>query len=184
MNNLNYGIIGNCRSGALVSEKGSIDWLCLPQFDSPSVFAKILDKEIGGHFSIEPAKPKKISQQYVKNTNILNTRFECEDGIFEVHDFMPRYRMDGSKERYIPSDLIRYFKHISGSPRFIIHYDPKLEYAAVGTSIAIHNDYIKSKTGALFQRVCRGFFERPPAFRTRRLPGPEARTEQRLRCRR
>ncbi|HEY9124877.1 MAG TPA: trehalase-like domain-containing protein, partial [Bacteroidales bacterium] len=53
MNNLNYGVIGNCRSAALVSSTGSIDWCCLPDFDSPSVFAKILDKEKGGYMAFE-----------------------------------------------------------------------------------------------------------------------------------
>ncbi|MFA9388864.1 MAG: glycoside hydrolase family 15 protein [Prolixibacteraceae bacterium] len=146
MNNLNYGIIGNCRSGALVSETGSIDWLCLPQFDSSSVFAKILDKNKGGNFTIVPANEHKTEQYYVKNTNILCTRFVCSDGTFEVLDFMPRYKVDGSNSRYSPPDLIRYFKLISGQPQFSIHYDPRLEYAQHETNNNIETEYIKSKT--------------------------------------
>jgi GH15 family glucan-1,4-alpha-glucosidase len=98
MDNLNYGIIGNCRTGALISEDGSIDWLCLPQFDSPSVFAKILDDEKGGHFAIKPVNVENIEQRYIKNTNILSTRFTCKEGIFEVQDFMPRYKTEQLKE--------------------------------------------------------------------------------------
>ena len=52
MDNLNYGVIGNCRSAALISDKGSIDWFCLPDFDSPSIFARILDNVKGGYFSV------------------------------------------------------------------------------------------------------------------------------------
>ena len=63
MDNLNYGIIGNCGAGALVSETGSVDWLCLPEFDSPSVFARLLDEEIGGRFEILPLHPRQIKQQ-------------------------------------------------------------------------------------------------------------------------
>lgn len=146
MRNLNYGIIGNCRSGALVSDKGSIDWLCLPQFDSSSVFAKILDEKIGGSFEVIPENSTSIDQEYVKNTNILRTRFSCTNGIFEVHDFMPRYISDGVKERYSPPDLIRFFKYISGTPRFSLIYNPKLEYAKNGTKTIIENDYLKSYT--------------------------------------
>ncbi|MDA3927779.1 MAG: glycoside hydrolase family 15 protein [Prolixibacteraceae bacterium] len=146
MENLNYGIIGNCRSGALVSETGSIDWLCLPQFDSPSVFAKILDENTGGHFEILPTKAYKTTQKYIKNTNILCTRFVCSDGIFEVHDFMPRYRMEKDKERYSPADLIRYFKHVDGKPSFKITYHPKLEYAKYSTQNIVEEEYIKSTT--------------------------------------
>ena len=146
MNNLNYGIIGNCSTGALVSETGSIEWLCLPQFDSPSVFAKLLDKNIGGSFDIIPINLENTQQKYIKNTNILCTRFKCKDGIFEVHDFMPRYKMDSSPERYSPPDLIRYFKLIDGQPRFKIKYDPKLEYAKYPTGNTIDEGYIKSNT--------------------------------------
>lgn len=146
MNNLNYGIIGNCQSGALVSEDGTIEWLCLPHFDSPSVFAALLDQEKGGSFKIKPLKPISIHQEYVKSTNILKTRFTCEDGIFEVHDFMPRYKVDGSKERYFPPDLIRYFKLIEGQPELSIHYNPKLEYARHETFSRVDEGYIKSYT--------------------------------------
>ena len=84
MGNLDYGAIGNCRSAALVSAKGSIDWLCFPDFDSPSVFAKILDKEKGGSLSFEVEAGCKISQQYKAHTNILSTLFETEEWAFEV----------------------------------------------------------------------------------------------------
>src|SRR5258708_2520092 len=72
----NYGIIGNMRTAALVGMDGSIDWLCLPHFDSPSVFASILDDRKGGHFSIAPvARAGRHNQFYCPSTNILVTRF-------------------------------------------------------------------------------------------------------------
>ena len=64
MDNLDYGIIGNCRSAALISKTGSLDWCCLPEFDSSSVFAKLLDDKIGGSFSIQVAEEYKITQRY------------------------------------------------------------------------------------------------------------------------
>ena len=112
MDNLNYGIVGNCKSAALISKDGSIDWLCLPKFDSSSVFGRLLDDEKGGHLAIMPENLNETRQFYIPRTNILCTRFECEDGIFEVHDFMPRYQ--NQKEKYYsPPDIIRYFKHIA-----------------------------------------------------------------------
>jgi GH15 family glucan-1,4-alpha-glucosidase len=90
--NLNYGIIGNCKSSALIYEDSSIDWCCLPQFDSPSVFGKILDKNIGGSFKIECDPSYVIKQEYIEKTCILITRFKNLDSEFEVVDFMPRYQ--------------------------------------------------------------------------------------------
>ena len=88
MNNLNYGVIGNCRSAALVSDKGSIDWCCLPDFDSPSLFARLLDNEIGGYFSFEVGDEYVISQKYIYWTNVLCTEFRSDKGTFEVIDFI------------------------------------------------------------------------------------------------
>ncbi len=145
MENLNYGIIGNCKSAALVSEKGSIDWLCLPKFDAPSVFAKLLDKEKGGSIAIEPEKPLSTTQEYIERTNVLTTRFVCEDGVFEVIDFMPRYRNENGTY-YSPPDVVRIFNRISGAPTFKVTYNPKLEYALHETHISDQKKYIKAIT--------------------------------------
>jgi len=145
MNNLDYGIIGNCQSAALISKQGSLDWCCLPNFDSYSVFAKILDADIGGSFEIMVSDDYKISQKYIHKTNILVTEFNNGKDVFEFIDFMPRYKNeDGSF--YAPSDIVRYVNLISGTPKFRIKYDPKLEYAIGRTDIEVKTNFIKSIT--------------------------------------
>jgi GH15 family glucan-1,4-alpha-glucosidase len=85
-----YGLIGNMQTAALVGRNGSIDWLCLPHFDSPSIFAGILDEKKGGHFKIAPmAQVTTRKQVYWPDTNILITRFLLGDGVVEVIDYMP-----------------------------------------------------------------------------------------------
>jgi GH15 family glucan-1,4-alpha-glucosidase len=84
-----YGFIGDCRTSALVSNKGSIDWLCLPDFDSDSIFCKILDQDKGGYFSISPVGNYLSSQIYKENTNILKTDFFNYAGRVLLTDFMP-----------------------------------------------------------------------------------------------
>ena len=137
--NLNYGIVGNCRSSALINYDASIDWCCLPNFDSPSVFANILDDEIGGHFKIFCDKNYNITQKYSENTCILITTFSNNHDEFEIIDFMPRYRKE-SGVFYSPPEIIRIFKLLKGEPRFKIVYDPRLEY-----SNGITNNYIKER---------------------------------------
>src|SRR4051812_1216903 len=87
----NHGIVGNMRSAALVSLDGSVDWLCLPRFDSPSVFGALLDAERGGRFRIAPAAAGQLrhKQYYWPDTNVLVTRFLHPDGVAEVEDYMP-----------------------------------------------------------------------------------------------
>jgi len=86
----NYAIIGNMRSAALVGLKGSIDWFCFPHFDSPSIFASILDDGKGGHFKISPLiEDSKSKQHYWPDTNVLITRFYNSEGIVEITDYMP-----------------------------------------------------------------------------------------------
>lgn len=145
MDNLAFGIIGNCRSAALISDKGSIDWCCLPEFDSPSVFAKILDDDIGGHFGIKVSDDYKIDQHYYKNTGILLTLFDNGTDAFTIWDFMPRYRMETEKF-HSPPDIIRYIEYIKGKPKFSADYQPKLEYAEGITNTYVKEDFIVSLT--------------------------------------
>ena len=84
---LDYGIIGNCMSSALIKSDGSLDWWCAPRFDSPSAFARILDKDVGGTFQILPVGKYKIRQNYLKNTNVLETIFYNNKNSFRVLDF-------------------------------------------------------------------------------------------------
>lgn len=145
MKNLDYGIIGNCRACALVSKTGTISWCCLPNFDSSSVFAELLDEEKGGKFEILVDDSYEVKQNYVYDTNLLRTKFTSDEGVFEVLDFMPRYRTD-KQEFHTPPDVVRYFKYISGRPRFKLNYDPRLEYAKYRTKQLVKSDYIKNFT--------------------------------------
>lgn len=145
MTNLNYGIIGNCRSAALVSEKGSIEWCCLPEFDSSSVFARLLDDTIGGSFAINTTPDYKVTQLYLENTAILTTTFSNGTDTFEVNDFMPRYRKENGAY-HSPPEIIRYIRKLSGSPSFSVQYDPKLEYALDDTRSYVKEDFIISVT--------------------------------------
>ena len=83
-----HGVIGNCRSAALVSRRGTIDWLCWPRFDSPSIFGALLDDR-AGHWSLHPTAPFSSRQRYVPGTNVLETRFRTAGGSVVVTDFMP-----------------------------------------------------------------------------------------------
>ncbi len=145
MDNLNYGIIGNCRSAAIVSNVGSLDWCCLPEFDSSSVFAKILDEKNGGSFEILVDDSYSISQCYESQTCILVTTYTNGEDAFEVHDFMPRYYKN--KDGYhAPPEVVRYFKHKFGRPEFSVKYNPKLEYAKGVTNSYVKEDFIVSLT--------------------------------------
>lgn len=138
MYNLNYGVIGNCKTGALVSEKGSIDWLCFPNFNSPSIFSKILDEQKGGCFAFEVSEDYSIFQKYIYNTNILCTQFISDEGSFEVLDFMPRYHTASDNGYYLPPEIYRYIRLLKGKPRFRIVYNPVLNYAR---DKVIHKQY-------------------------------------------
>ena len=141
MNISDYGVIGNCRSSALVSKEGSIDWCCLPDFDSPSVFARLIDDEIGGHFSILPVGDYAITQQYVNNTNILDTTFVSATAAFRILDFMPIYRTEESNYYNAP-EIYRIITVLRGAPVIKTEYFPMLNYARP-TKGTVNKNYIK-----------------------------------------
>src|SRR4051812_28872495 len=81
-----YGLIGNCRSAALISKHGSIDWCCIPEFDSPAIFSAILDCENGGAFTVQPVPRFSASQRYLPCTNVLETAFSNDEGQVKITD--------------------------------------------------------------------------------------------------
>jgi len=143
MNNLNYAVIGNCRSAALISDKGSIDWCCLPDFDSPSVFASLLDTNKGGSFGFAVSDDYSISQRYFYRTNVLCTEYKSDEGSFEVIDFMPRYKTSDS-DYFAPAEIYRYIRLKSGSPKFKIIYNPLLNYARDEVTHVLGDHHIRT----------------------------------------
>ncbi len=122
----NYGVIGNLRTAALVGINGSIDWLCLPNFDSPSVFGAILDDAKGGRFSISsPCDHARRKQFYWPATNVLVTRFQSDRGVGELIDFMPIVA-DGKALR---DQVIRQVKVSRGEMTFDLICEPAFDYA-------------------------------------------------------
>jgi len=134
----NYGLIGNLRTAAFVGMDGSIDWLCLPNFDSPSVFAAILDDRVGGRFKISPVGDGfRLKQHYWPNTNILITRFLHPRGVGEITDYMPVN--NGS---HPPADqVVRRVRVVHGEMQFRVHCQPAFDYAR-----ATHDVYVEGLT--------------------------------------
>jgi GH15 family glucan-1,4-alpha-glucosidase len=116
-----YGVIGDMRSVALVGKHGSIDWCCLPAFDSPSVFGAILDDEKGGFWSVAPRVESDCKQMYLPDTNVLITRFFADEGMAEVTDFMTVGRE--------PRRIVRIVKAIRGPLAFRMECRPAFDYA-------------------------------------------------------
>jgi GH15 family glucan-1,4-alpha-glucosidase len=123
-----YGVIGDLYTVALVGKNGSIDWCCLPDFDSPSVFGAILDSAKGGFFRIAPIETSgtDLKQMYLPNTNILITRFLNADGVSEITDFMPiKHTASAQSEHH----LIRAIHVVTGSHSFALECRPAFNYA-------------------------------------------------------
>ena len=122
-----YGIIGDMHSLALVGMDGSIDWLCFPHFDSPSVFAAILDDEKGGRFKVSPAFESFTTKQlYWPDTNVLVTRFFLHHGVGEVIDYMP---VDDPEDGHWRHQLIRRVRVVRGEVTFRMECSPAFDYA-------------------------------------------------------
>ena len=120
-----HGLIGDLQTAALVSTDGTVDWFCCPRFDSPSVFASLLDADKGGYFRIAPDHDGCVTRQlYFPDTAILITRFMTPDGVGEVTDFMP---IAGDR----PTDrhrLVRLIRVVRGSLRFVMEIKPRFDY--------------------------------------------------------
>ena len=157
---LEHGIVGNCATCALVSRKGAVEWMCWPDFSSPSVFAKILDSEKGGHLSITPRHRCRTEQRYISDTNILETTFSCRKYEFTVTDFFPRYRpiIPRVKGRKIGKNvLIRIIEPKRGRPEIRVEFSPKMDYARGSTEVAWEKNGATARKGRAEIRMAASF---------------------------
>src|SRR5215210_7882261 len=135
-----HGIIGNLYTAALVGTDGTIDWLCLPTFDSPSVFCSILDDQIGGHFALRPVEYTRSQQLYLPDTNVLLTRYFSPEGLAETLDFMPIVARPDERHR-----LVRNVRVIRGKMMFRVECLPAFDYARRDHSVSF------GESGAVFE---------------------------------
>jgi GH15 family glucan-1,4-alpha-glucosidase len=138
-----HGLIGDLQTAALVSTDGEIDWLCMPRFDSPSVFGSLLDAEQGGYFRIHPADKGYTSRQlYLPDTAVLVTRFMTEEGVAEVVDFMPVSDQARSTEHH---RLVRIVRVVRGQMRLEFELFPAFDYGRAPHQLEL------TENGALFR---------------------------------
>ncbi|MPZ50129.1 MAG: glycoside hydrolase family 15 protein [Dehalococcoidia bacterium] len=124
-----YAVIGDCRSAALVSSEGSIDWLCFPRFDSRSVFGALLDVQRGGFFRVRPAGPYEVQRRYLPETNVLETIFRCQSGGFVLRDLMPVATEAEKRLELTPAhELLREIEVTEGQVDIEIDYLPRPDY--------------------------------------------------------
>jgi GH15 family glucan-1,4-alpha-glucosidase len=146
-----YALIGDLHTVALVGKNGSIDWCCLPRFDSPSVFGALLDTRKGGFFRIAPTDEDQnitYKQLYLPETNVLLSRFLTVDGIGEITDFMPIKQVGSAEHQH---QIIRSVEVVHGSLSFTLVCRPGFNYARDSHSVEISRD------GAIFQSQSFGF---------------------------
>ena len=137
-----HGLIGDLQTAALVATDGTIDFFCCPRFDSPSVFASLLDADNGGHFRVAPVADNYVSKQlYFPSTAMLITRFMTPDGVGEVLDFMPVIQGEPTSQHR----LVRYLRVARGTMQFQVDIQPRFDYGRDKHTVEI------TDTGAVFR---------------------------------
>ena len=136
------------RTVALVGMNGSIDWLCFPNFDSPSVFARVLDDKKGGHFSIGPTNTDRMTPKrfYWPDTNVLVTRFLSPEGVAEIIDFMP---VSSSVVPFEEHPIIRFVRVARGEMSFRLECKPAFDYAREEHSVEVHSGGARFRSSGL-----------------------------------
>jgi len=139
---LNHGLVGNGSLLALVSPTSAIDWMCMPRFDSPSVFGRLLGQDQGGVFRIlSGGREVPGEMAYLSNTNVLRTTFEKDGGTWEIIDFAPRLPTGWGVRA--PIQLCRLLRPIKGVVKLSVNFDPRLDYGRGRTSLVPQHDCIE-----------------------------------------
>jgi GH15 family glucan-1,4-alpha-glucosidase len=126
-----YALVGDCRSAALVSRCGSIDWLCWPRFDSPAIFAALLDRHHAGYWSISPVGDCRFERAYIRDSNVLKTEFICSAGRGTLTDLMPVAREEFKRQNMLPDhEILRHVACSQGELLLEIDFRPRADYGA------------------------------------------------------
>lgn len=137
----NMGLVGNCSYMAYIDTCGSVQWMCMPRFDSPFLFGALIDKEKGGEFSVIPVGDFESEQYYITNTNVLCTEFTCSNGKFRIIDCAPRFLQ---YERYYkPLMLVRKIEVLEGSPQVKVSCKPKGNYGKFSPEIVMGSNHLR-----------------------------------------
>jgi GH15 family glucan-1,4-alpha-glucosidase len=140
-----HGLIGDLQTAALVSTDGTVNWYCCPRFDSPSVFASLLDADKGGYFRLAPDRDDYVSRQlYFPDTAVLITRFMTPDGVGEVRDFMPIAGQQVTDRH----SVVRQVKVVRGTMRFVLDLQPRFDYARAQHTVHVTDDGAAFTTAA------------------------------------
>src|SRR6476620_750135 len=138
-----HAIIGDLQTAALVASNGDVDWFCTPRFDSPSVFASLLDADRGGRFRIAPEGDDHLTKQaYLGDTAVLSTRFMADGGTGAVIDFMPIYDPQVVRDRHI---IARGVRCVRGRMRFRMSCAPRFDYGRASHTVEV------TPEGAVFE---------------------------------
>jgi GH15 family glucan-1,4-alpha-glucosidase len=141
-----YAVVGCTRSIALISKRGSIDWLCWPRFDSPSIFARLLDHDEGGCFAIRPSGEFTSSRRYVDGSNVLETTFTTSAGVAKLTDLMPVMTETEKRHRLTPfRQLLRRIEVIAGEVEIEVVFTPRPDYARIEPKIARRGDMLAAQ---------------------------------------
>ncbi|MEO8898428.1 MAG: glycoside hydrolase family 15 protein [Candidatus Dormibacter sp.] len=146
-----YGLIGDCRSAALVGADGSVDWLCLPRFDNPSLFGRIVDARRGGHWQVCPVDEYRVVQRYRDRSNILETLFATAGGTAVVTDFMPIDEDTATEHARLHRDprVIRIVECLTGSMTLRHQFKPAPEYGMAPSRFVAEGWRLHGDTAAL-----------------------------------
>jgi alpha,alpha-trehalase len=127
-----YGLLADCHSAALVSKDGSIDWLCLPRYDSPAIFTRLLDRD-AGHWSIRPAAPFEVTRRYLPGTLVVETTFTTAQGTVRLLDAMASVEGQRAHDLGIdaPHEVLRLVEGVEGRVEMVMELAPRPEYGLV-----------------------------------------------------
>lgn len=144
-----YAVIGDCRSAALVDRHGAIDWCCLPEFDSPAVFCRLLDREKGGYWDIQPQGLFTASRRYIDGSNLLETVFRSKAAEVRLVDFMPIHEDETGFFR-----ILRLVEGVTGRLRLRVRFKPTFDFARRDSSFSISSRGVVAASGSESLTLC------------------------------